>query len=78
MSISQVETFIRNAGEQYAQQDILKDGPQGLDKIQPGLYTLWSIFGDVPDFLHIPIVPFQFNVVAAATSLMAASFRSST
>src|SRR5262249_21777422 len=32
-------------------------------------YEIWSLFGDVPDIFHIPVVPFQFHIVASATSL---------
>src|SRR4029453_10513121 len=52
-----------------AEQGVLDDGPQGLDLFFPGLYTLWSLFGDIPDIFTIPFIPFQFHVVASATSM---------
>ncbi len=73
-AFDQLKAEIYAAYPQYAQEDILKDGPQDLDKIYPGLYAIWSTFGDVPNFLQIPIVPFQFNIVAAATSLTTDEF----
>src|SRR5205085_6433907 len=73
-AFDELKAEIYKAYPQYAQQDILKDGPQGLDKIYPGLYEIWSLFGDVPDIFHIPVVPFQFNVVASATSLTRQEF----
>src|SRR5262249_14961474 len=59
---------------QYAEQDLLKDGPQALDKIAPGLYAIWTLFGDIPDSFHIPVVPCQFHIVASATSLTRAEY----
>ena len=59
---------------QYAQEDILKDGPQDLDKITPGLTGLWDTFGDVPALFQIPAIPFEFNIVATATSMTRQEF----
>jgi hypothetical protein len=73
-AFDELKAEIYKAYPQYAAEDILKDGPQGLDQIMPGLYELWSLFGDVPDIFHIPLVPFQFNIVAAATSMTRAEF----
>ncbi len=52
-----------------AAEDFLKDGPDGLDLLQPGLSFIWNSFGAIPDLLHIPLIPFQFNIVASATSM---------
>ncbi len=54
---------------ELAATDALKDGPAGLDQLQPGLSFIWDSFGAIPDLLHIPLIPFEFNIVAAATSL---------
>ena len=54
---------------QFAALGILDDGPAGLDLIMPGLADTWNRLGAIPSDLVIPFVPFQFHVVAAATSL---------
>ncbi len=73
-SFDQLKAEIYKAYPQYAAEDIIACGPQDLDKIYPGLYEIWSTFGGVPNFLQIPITPFQFNIVAAATSLTTNEF----
>ena len=57
------------AEPQLAAENVLADGPQDLDKIQKGLTGLWDAFGEVPPMVLWPIVPFQFNIAASATSL---------
>ncbi len=57
-----------------ADQGVLDDGPEGLDLFFPGLYALWSLFGDIPDIFTIPFIPFQFHVVASATALTREQF----
>ncbi len=57
------------AEPQFAAQDFLKDGPQDLDKIQKGLSGVWDAFGAAPAQFQIPAVPFEFNIVASATSM---------
>ena len=54
---------------EHAEADTLAAGPEALDLIYPGLTLLWQIFGAIPSFLDIPLVPFQFHVVASATSM---------
>ena len=54
---------------QFAALGILDDGPAGLDLIMPGLADTWSRLGAIPSDLVIPFVPFQFHLVASATSL---------
>lgn len=58
----------------FAEAGILDNGPQGLDLIQPGLFALYKKFGAVPDFFTQAFVPFQFNVVVAATAMTRAEF----
>ena len=53
---------------------VLDNGPEGLDLIQPGLFALYKAFGSVPDFITRNFVPFQFNVVAAATAMTRGEF----
>ena len=53
---------------------VLDNGPEGLDLIQPGLFAIYKQFGAVPDFVTRNFVPFQFNVVAAATAMTRAQF----
>ncbi len=57
-----------------AKADILKDGPDGLEQIQQGLSLFWDAAGDIPDLMHIPGLPFQFNIVASATSMTRQEF----
>jgi subtilase family serine protease len=47
----------------------LDGGPQDLDKIQPGLYGLFLLGAGIPDPFTAQFIPFQFHVVASATSL---------
>ena len=59
---------------QYAAEGILDNGPQGLDLIEPGLYELYELFGQIPNIFTIPFVPFQFDINASATTLTRAEF----
>ncbi len=59
---------------QYKKEGLLDGGPQDLDLISPGLFEIFELFGDIPDFLHIPFVPFQFDINASATTLTRAEF----
>src|SRR6185436_892825 len=49
--------------------DALAIGPDGLDKILPGLSLLYNTFAEIPDKCRQPFVPFDFHVVAAATAM---------
>ncbi|WP_372898227.1 hypothetical protein, partial [Stieleria sp.] len=60
---------IYEAIPEYAAIDFLADGPSSLDKISPGLALVWEAFGAVPDLLIQPLIPFQFHVVASATTM---------
>ncbi|MCU0870895.1 MAG: putative Ig domain-containing protein, partial [Pirellulaceae bacterium] len=52
-----------------AEQGLLDDGPQGLDEIYPGLYRLFKALGGIPDMVVQEFIPFQFHLLATATSL---------
>ena len=58
-----------DAFPRYAERDLLAEGPEALDQIFPGLTLIWQTFGAIPDLLTIPLIPFQFHVVASATSM---------
>ena len=58
----------------FAAQDLLADGPEALDLISPGLSLVWEAFGAIPDFLTQPLIPFQFHVVASATTMTREEF----
>ncbi|MCA9137966.1 MAG: hypothetical protein KDB00_14440, partial [Planctomycetales bacterium] len=57
------------ANPAMAEQDLLAAGPEALDLISPGLYLIYQLFSEVPNISQIPVVPFQFHVVASATSM---------
>ena len=61
--------IIYAAVPEFAEQDLLADGPDALDLISPGLSLIFQLFGDIPNLFTIPIIPFQFHVVASATSM---------
>ncbi len=42
--------------------------------IEPGLYELYELFGQIPNIFTIPFVPFQFDINASATTLTRAEF----
>ncbi|MEM9827396.1 MAG: CARDB domain-containing protein, partial [Planctomycetota bacterium] len=60
---------IYEALPQYAEIDLLAEGPEKLDEIYPGLTLIWEAFGAVPDLLTQAFIPYQFHVVASATSM---------
>ncbi|MEO1527560.1 MAG: CARDB domain-containing protein, partial [Planctomycetota bacterium] len=68
-AFEELKAKIYAAFPQYAEQDILADGPAGLDIISPGLSLIWEVFGAVPDLLTQPLIPYQFHVVASATTM---------
>jgi CARDB len=47
----------------------LEAGPQSLDALAPGLADLYASAAAVPDDLRLPFIPFNFNIVAAATTM---------
>ncbi|MEL6110144.1 MAG: CARDB domain-containing protein, partial [Planctomycetota bacterium] len=73
-AFEELKAKIYAAFPQYAEQDILADGPSGLDIISPGLSLIWEVFGAVPDLLTQPLIPYQFHVVASATSMTREEF----
>ncbi|MEX2214849.1 MAG: Ig-like domain-containing protein [Phycisphaeraceae bacterium] len=73
-NFEQLRERIYAARPDVAASGVLDDGPQGLDLIQPGLFATYKAFGSIPDFLTEAFVPFQFNVVVAATAMTRAQF----
>ena len=68
-AFEQLKERLYAAFPEYAESNILATGPSALDVISPGLSLIWEVFGAIPSFLEIPFIPFQFHVVASATSM---------
>ncbi len=62
------------ADPQLAASNALAGGPQDLDNLMPGLTEEWETTGEIPPIYVWPEVPFQFNIVAAATSMTTPEF----
>ena len=73
-NFEQLRERIYAARPDLAELGILDDGPEGLDLIQPGLFALYKAFGSIPDFITVNFIPFQFHVVAAATTMTRGEF----
>ena len=71
---SELVAQIYAADPQAAAENLLAGGPADLDKISPGLSEEWDEFGSFPPLTLWPETPFQFNIVAAATSMTQAEF----
>src|SRR5262249_51717108 len=70
----QLKATLYAAFPDLAREDALARGPEALDDISPGLSIIWNVFGAVPDWLKIPAIPFQFHVVASATTMTRGEF----
>ena len=64
-----LKTKLYEAFPEHAATDLLAGGPEALDAIFPGLTAMWQTFGAIPDWLTVPLIPFEFHVVASATSM---------
>jgi subtilase family serine protease len=53
---------------------LLDDGPNNLDLFLPGLQTVWNTLGGIPDDITKKFIPYQFDVLAAATTMTRAEF----
>ncbi|MCH5373133.1 MAG: hypothetical protein JJ992_04105, partial [Planctomycetes bacterium] len=68
-AFEELKSKLYAAFPEHAEADTLAAGPEALDLIYPGLYFLWSVFGAIPSLLDIPLIPFQFHVVASSTTM---------
>jgi hypothetical protein len=73
-AFEELKTRLYAAFPEHAARGTLDRGPQGLDDIYPGLYLLYQLRGSIPDLVTERFIPFQFHVMASATTLTRSEF----